>query len=150
MILVLIDKEEIEAMVNSPEIYRWLTDDLSPEVFTCDDNAIYLSNEDRSGIVKLETLNGVTAQVHVAAFRRLLGRTRNFVREALEWGFDNTTLMKIITFIPSYNRLALKLAQRSGFREEGIMTRSFLKDWILYDQYIYGITKEEFRRMRCQ
>jgi RimJ/RimL family protein N-acetyltransferase len=147
MITPLCDKAEITAMVNSPEIYRWLTDDLSPEVFVCDE-ALYLTNADRSGIVKIEQMNGVTAQVHIAVFRRLLGRTGEFVKDVLEWGFNNTTFMKVITFVPAYNRLALKLAQRSGFKEEGIVTKSFLKEWVLHDQYVYGITKEEFRRLR--
>lgn len=150
MIIVLTDKKEIETMINSPEIYSWLIDDLSPEVYTPPENAIYLSNEDRSGIIKLEMVNGVMGQVHIAALRKLLGRTGAFVKDALAWGFNNTTLMKVITFVPAYNRLALKLAQRSGFKEEGIMTKSFLKNWVLHDQYIYGITKEEFRRSLCQ
>jgi RimJ/RimL family protein N-acetyltransferase len=147
MIAPLTDKKEIEAMVNSPELYGRITDDLSPDYFICDD-ALYLSNIERTGLMKFEPLNGMTTQVHVMAFQKLLGKTGAFVREGLEWVFNHTTYMKIITFVPAYNLPALKLAQRSGLKEEGIVTKSFLKNWVLHDQYIYGITKEEFRRIR--
>lgn len=58
--------------------------------------------------------------------------------------FDNTSCEKMITNVPEYNKLAYRFAKSIGGVDEGTNRKSFKKEGILMDQYVLGITKEEF------
>ena len=101
-------------------------------------------NTGKTATVRVEPVNGIACHLHTSALPELWGRVENFAKEVLVWIFTNTHYLKAITFIPEYNRPAIQLAKRCGMKEEGCITQSFLKDWKLRDQFIYGFTKKEF------
>ena len=45
--------------------------------------------------------------------------------------------------IPEYNKLAIRLAGKVGMELIGINKRSFMKNGVLYDQQLFGISKED-------
>jgi RimJ/RimL family protein N-acetyltransferase len=59
------------------------------------------------------------------------------------WMFNNTPCQKIITNIPSFNRPAKLLALKCGMKQEGLITKTFMKNNQIYDVHLMGITKEE-------
>jgi len=93
-------------------------------------------------------VNGVTYEAHTAILPE--GRGRKGIEagiSVLSWMFTETRCMKIITWIPVFNRSAVYFARNCGLNWEGTNSQSFLKDGKLYDQYLYGIRKEYWQ---CQ
>ena len=139
------DIEDISRIINNPKIYKWISDDLSPEVYTPVINSaiLYLMNKEKTGVIQITPMNGVTGQVHTSVSSELWGKSAEFVKEATQWLFSNTRYLKVIAFIPTYNRLTIKLAADCGMKKEGLIEKSFLKNWKLWNQEIWGLAKEE-------
>jgi len=153
MIFRCTNEKDISRIVNHPKVWDMVSDDLSqkPYVSVMNDSIIYLTNKHKTGLIRIDPFNGITGQVHTTALPELWGKAVGFVKESTIWLFDNTRYMKVITFIPTYNKLAIKLAIKSGMEQEGCIKKSFLKGWKLHDQLIYGLTKEQFKEgLPCQ
>ena len=147
------DKELISKILNHPKVYKWITDDCSPKVYEpiIHPSIIYLTDETKKWVIRIDPINGICCQVHTTLLPEVWGLGVEIVREAIRWGFANTRYMKITTTIPVFNRLAIKLTKDSGFTKEGLIKKSFLKNWKLYDQELWGLTKNEFKEdILCQ
>ena len=144
MVYRCVDKEDISRIINHPKVFKWLSDDLSPSPFVPVVEDLYIMNEEKTGVIRIDPVNGITCEVHTATLPELWGRSDKFVKEVITWGFTNTLYQKAITYIPKYNRPAIQIAKRCGMVKEGRITRSFLKKWKLYDMEIYGLQKKEF------
>jgi RimJ/RimL family protein N-acetyltransferase len=134
------DMELISMILNHPKVYDLITDDASVPPCVPNMNNLYLTNETRNGILTASHVNGITCEVHIAVLPELWGRATGFFKECIAWGFENTRYMKVIGFTPVYNRAAISLAKRCGFKEEGRLKDSFLKNWELHDQIVFGIS----------
>lgn len=95
------------------------------------------------GVFMLSKQNHVTYEVHTILLPCAKGKAVEIGKQALGWAWDNTDAKRLITNVPSFNPLALRLAKAVGFIEYGINQKSFQKNGILYDQTILGISKEE-------
>jgi RimJ/RimL family protein N-acetyltransferase len=62
--------------------------------------------------------------------------------------FTGTSCIKIVAAVPEYNRLMRSCLRRIGMRNEGIVTKAFLKNFRLHDLYLYGICKSQVERSR--
>ena len=146
MIFQSIDKEAISKIYNHPKVYKWISDDCSPRPYepVINNSFIYLIDETKNGVIRIEPVNSICCQVHTALSPEIWGKGFEFVKNATAWGFQNTRYMKIITLVPEYNRLAISLCKKCGFKQEGIIEKSFLKNWKLYDQILFGLTKKQF------
>lgn len=140
------DKEAISKIYNHPKVYKWISDDCSPKPYDpiMHESFIYLMDETKNGVIRIEPVNSICCQVHTALMPELWGKGFEFVKNAIAWGFQNTRYMKIITLVPEYNRLAMNLCKKCGFDEEGVIKKSFLKRWKLYDQFLFGLEKQQF------
>ena len=152
MILRCTNKKDISRIINHPKIYKLISDDLSPKTYIpiINESVLWVINEEKTGVIKVEVVNGITCQVHITVLPELWGKAKDFIIEATRWFFDNTKYLKIITLIPTYNRLAIRLAEKCGMKKEGCIKKSFLKNWKIYDQLVYGFTKIEFKEALCQ
>jgi len=139
------NKEDIAKVINHPKVWDMVSDDLSRKPYVPSDDNVYLMDDKKLGVVEIEALNGVTCIIHIAATPKLWGKVEEFIDEVLSLIFTKTRFMKIIAFIPAYNKPTIGLAEKSGMEKEGCISRSFLKGWELHDQLIYGLTKEKFR-----
>ena len=135
------DMDAVARIINHPAVYKWVTDDCSPEEYAPNERNLYIINDDATAVIRVDHFNGVTCQVHTSTTPDITTPAKNFVMEAIEWGWKNTRYAKIISLVPSFNRLADRLARSCGFKKEGVITKSFLKDFRLYDQTIYGLSK---------
>lgn len=141
------DLDAISYIMNHETVRNSIVDDIgandSKIIIPYHEDIIYLTNELNQGVIRLDPMNNIFCQAHIAVLPELYGNAVAFVKKALVWGCLNTRYMKVITFIPVFNRLTLKLIQACKFKKEGVVTQSFLKNWKLNDQQIYGITKKE-------
>jgi len=140
------DKNIISKIFNHPNIFNWISDDLSAKPYIPDIRRnLYIMDDLGNAIVKVSPVNGVCCHVHIAVLPEMMGEAAiTFFKQAITWGFQNTQYMKIIGMIPEYNKLAINLAKRIGFEQEGIIKKSFLKNHKLHDQVLLGLTKVQF------
>lgn len=82
--------------------------------------------------------------LHLVMFdRRLRGREGLFF-EIMDEFFKTLQLRRMTAMLASDARTGIKLVQRLGFTQEGLMRDALLRDGQLFDIEIYGILKEEF------
>lgn len=147
------DLEYVDFVMRHPSIYPHISDDLSPKAEAFSAGALLASPQIiflkpfiegfGAGVFLMHPWNSVTYEVHscvLPGFRGKLAVTAS--RLAASWMFRNTGCRKITTQIPARNRAAYALAHRAGFRTEGVNKKSFLKNGVLYDQALMGLSKD--------
>lgn len=144
------NEKDIARIWNHPKVSEWIRDDLCPKiakpiiVFPL----LYLMNKEKTGVIMVLPVNGVTCQVHTACLPELWGKASVFIRDCIDWGMDNTRYQKIITYVPVFNKLAIRAAKKAGFEQEGLVKQSFLKNWKLHDELLFGLTKRDYLERR--
>ena len=139
------DKAVIENIILHPKVMHWLTDDNSthydvvmhPQIY-------YLVNKANTGVIRLDPMNSITCSAHIATLPELWGKGHKFFHDAFVWGMENTLYQKVVAIIPAYNERTIKLVKDFNFKQEGVLTKSFLKNWVLADQLIFGLNKGDF------
>jgi len=104
-------------------------------------------NKQTVALYPFERKSQVMAEVHAFVLphhRRAYGMLSS--RAALEWMVDNFDwCMKIQSCVPVIYRHIKIYSLRNGFKAEGIMRKSYLKDGQLIDRTIIGITRDEIK-----
>lgn len=146
------DSDLVRAVLSHPAIAPFIVDDKSPDPDWADvvcNPALYFlrpMTADRvgMGLFVLHPVNGVTLEIHTAILPEHRGRAAyQAAKLLLQWVVENTTAQKLITHVPAFNTAALRYAQAAGMVIEGCNRASFLKDSVLYDQHLLGITRRE-------
>ena len=102
----------------------------------------HLPADELLGIFTLIPQNAVCCEIHAALLPFAWGvRTREALRGALAWSFENTPARRIVCGIPAYNKLAIKLAKDCGFRAYGRNPASWLRHATLHDLVLLGISR---------
>ena len=138
------DMDAVSKIINHPKVFDMAKDDYTPDPVVADPDAFYIINDEETGVIRVDPISGCTCIVHVAALPELWGKTKEFVKEALDWGLRNTGFMKAIALVPTENSLATKLCLDVGFRFEGFVCKSIMRDFELRDQFLFGLTKFDF------
>jgi len=138
------DTDFIVKCVTHPLVWDHLTDDASPDVefYFPPMNVLWVRVEDY-GVFMLTKLNCATHEVHTILLPSAKGKAVEIGKTALQWAWDNTDAKRIITRVPEFNPLALRLALKVGFVKYGVNTKSFQKRGVLYDVIELGINKGE-------
>jgi hypothetical protein len=145
------DMALVRSILTHPKLYPHLADDASPrpeDFEPIDHPAILYLLVSRGGIplgvFMLIPQNAATLEVHTALLPSAWGSAAiEATKRGTEWVWENTAFSRVVTNVPAYNRLALRLAERSGMKRFGINERSFLKNGQLYDQIMLGISRPE-------
>jgi len=58
------------------------------------------------------------------------------------WIWANTPCVRLVTICPSYNRLAIRFAEKAGMVRYGLNPQSWLKNSRLHDQVLLGLSKD--------
>jgi RimJ/RimL family protein N-acetyltransferase len=88
-------------------------------------------------------VNCITYDVHIALLPEARGMAKIICEEAIDWIFNATDKpIRLIASIPEFNKYAIKLATDTGMEFIGINKMSFLKNGKLFDQHMFGISKE--------
>jgi len=142
------DMSVVQPILAHPSIFPHIHDDGFTEAAPIDHEGLYwlLVEEDKPlGVFLVHAHNTACYEVHTCLLPETWGRSSLEAAQLVgRWIFENTPCQKLITHVPESNRLAKKFAIRSGFTLEGINRASFLRDGVLLDQFLFGITKQEF------
>jgi hypothetical protein len=107
-------------------------------------DTIWLELDDELGVLyATEVIPGLSANVHIAFFDRKLKEKTPIVIQCLAWLVNVCELEKVNASLPDFTHVARKYVQELGFSKEGIVRRYSRSNGQLYDQYLYGILKEE-------
>jgi len=143
--------EQVLEVLNHPKVYKKVRDDLSLRNYKPNvDSTIFLvikNNGVLCGVVGITPFISASCQLHIALLPAIYGKRGEVAASIRGWVLMNTRYLKFFCIIPTYNKLAIHFAKRCGFKEEGLLTKLFLRDWKLHDMIILGITREE---ARCQ
>jgi len=141
------DIEFITKCVTNPVVWRASVDDgmvdVNPDMFFVPTAGKLWLRAGDYGLFMFEVRNYVTCEIHTLLLPHARGKSVDITKGALHWVFYNTPCLKIITHVPAFNVLAKRLSEKCGLLLIGNNTSSFLKDGTLYDQFIYGISKED-------
>jgi len=148
------DREKIQRVLEHPDVFKWMADDYANlgdvsravEVFLTSPKSIYVLMP-VEGLVRIFIARSTTTyEGHGFAIPEIRGAqaTTNGIIDGLQWMFKNTEAKKIFAFIPDDNKRAIRFAHKVGYKTEGVLTKSLVRDGKLYDQILVGVTKEEF------
>ena len=132
-----------------PKLYDVCADDFQPprERFSPrEDEAIWyvLAREgvEVLGLFALAPQNELCWEIHTRLLPEAWGpRALAALEGVIQWTFANTPCVRLVTTIPIYNRLALRYGDRAGFQRFGVNPNSWMKDGVLHDQVLMGISK---------
>ena len=95
------------------------------------------------GLYALVPINSITVEIHTCLLPYLRGKGALEAGELILKHLFKT-YKKAISYVPECNRKAKFYALKLGFKTEGINRESFIKSGRVIDQYLVGITREEF------
>lgn len=147
------DYELIRAIITHPKLWPYISDDNSPareDYRPIESESVwYVVARTRDaevgayvlGMWVFHPLNSICWEVHTCVLPRAWGHVGlEAARQLPEWIWENTPCRRIVTNVPSTNRLALQFALRAGMTIFGCNRASFLKDGKLCDQVCLGIS----------
>jgi RimJ/RimL family protein N-acetyltransferase len=144
------DMDVVRNIMTHRRVYPHISDDgsLPADQFTPMDNdaIVYLLARDEKaplGVFMLVPHNTVCYEVHTCMLPRAWGGVAiHAARTGTLWMFNHTKCRRIITNVPAYNTLAHRFAEECGMTQFGVNRKSFLKNGVLYDQLLLGLSKE--------
>jgi len=145
-----VDYELIHSIVTHPRIYPWISDDGTPPVDKCEikrsDDIYYvlISEDNPAALFIFMPQNAVCYDFHVCVLPELWGRESvRAGRMAIHWMFEHSPARRIVGGVPTFNPLACHYALNLGMEKYGVNRKSYLHEGTLYDQNLYGISKED-------
>ena len=152
------NKDDVYQVFKDKAVFKHICDDYTknPDDF-CIDSMIeseymhfigaYIDNQ-LAGVFYYHPHNHILYEVHSGVLPQYRGKNTILMAiKSLEWIFENTDCLKVITHVPENNAPALALSKRVGMQIEGINRASIMKNNQLLDQTVLGITAEE---LSCQ
>ena len=139
----------ISSILTHPSIFPHICDDGCHQITNLVHPSLFwitvYDDEELLGMFFSHPHNTATYESHTCILPNAYGtRAIQAAHTYMSWMFQNTVCQKLITNVPDYNKLAMRFARNVGGVLEGCNRKSFLKNKVLMDQHIYGITKEEF------
>lgn len=145
------DINDIYHILSHESVFRYLVDDskknpesalMKAHALISDLNTYVLRPREGSLFIFAPT-NHVTYEMHVATID---GPARKHAKEdakaAVIWMLENTKALKFIGFTPTCNRRAVVFARMCGLKKEGCITKTYMKDGVLYDNVVFGIDRK--------
>lgn len=148
--LVLTTQADIDKLWEKVQQFPQVFDDFSAgkkEIFVqrlLAPNNIFLDIGDGLGVAAgFNVRPRLDAVIHLVMFdRRLRGREAVFL-DIMRHFFDKLQLRRLTSIVTSDSPMTIRLAERLGFKEEGIIRQSVLRGGKYIDSHIYGMLKEE-------
>jgi RimJ/RimL family protein N-acetyltransferase len=99
-------------------------------------------------------INGINSKDHNATFGIALGDkqywSKGYGTEAarliIRYGFEQLNLHRISSSAFSFNERSIKMHLKVGFREEGRRREAIFKNGDYYDEVIFGLLCEEWKK----
>lgn len=142
--------ELIASILTNSAVYRRMVNDSAPEpedLFVGPVAGItYVVAHDESGPIALFLLAGNEhaagiSECHFCYIPEAWGKTKKIADQFLSWVWRETSLYRLIGPIPSYNRLAAKLACAVGFRSFDTKPNAGTRNGVSFDLYYFEINR---------
>ena len=119
----------------------WVLDRISEDGCSADDlvvedGAIYLTDDERSGLGIFHRVNVITCEFHIQMLDR--SKAMEFGAACLSYIWDNTKLNKIIAQIPEMYPDVCRFTEKHGFKKEGRSEGAYLKNGKISSIMYYG------------
>lgn len=151
------DMELVASIVRHPAIWPHVHDDGTPDDWAPTDHdgfywmLVTLDDGRPGGVFLVHALTSFCREMHTCLLPTMWGReSAGAAQMLLDWAFCETDCQKMVTNVPAYNRLALRFAKAGGMMQEGINRASFMRNGMLIDQIMLGITKQEWTTCQQQ
>lgn len=109
------------------------------------DDLIYLAvrrDGDVIGCLLLVPINHALYELHSAMLPEGRGQgSRETAALMQAWLWANTPARKLMTWVPAYNVPAMAAAVKTGMTQAGRLTGAYLKNDVLHDLILYGVSK---------
>lgn len=73
------------------------------------------------------------------------GYGTEIMKHLLDWGFEGLNLHRVYLHVYAFNKRAIGLYKKVGFKYEGAMRDMVYRDGVYHDLEIYGILASEYR-----
>ncbi len=138
-----------------PRVYPHITDDGSPLASEYQpvesDHVWYVvvrADDALLGMWMLVPQNSICWEVHTCLLPAAYGPpARQAAGLMADWIWENTPCQRLVTAVPTTNRLAHRFAVKAGMEQYGTNPKSFRKGGQLLDQLLLGKSKPE---VKCQ
>ncbi len=99
------------------------------------------------GIILQQDVERISGEVGYWVGRAMWGRgiASLAVRGFTAYCFEAFPLERIFALVFAWNPASMRVLEKAGYRREGEMRRSAIKDGVVLDQVMYGITRDEAR-----
>jgi len=132
---------DVKDLLRHPKVWGMVSGD-SQEDFEITGRCFgYYRGDKLIAVLGCRPLSQILFDVHIAAHPDTWGCTKPILYSLGQYVFKNSTCIKMVGFIPAYNKPAIAIAKRCGFKHEGTLTKSVVKGWKLHDQEIFGMSK---------
>jgi RimJ/RimL family protein N-acetyltransferase len=96
------------------------------------------------GILWNQQISWLAIAIGDAQYRGL-GLGRDATETVLQFAFDELNLRRIQLTVFAYNEPAIRLYEDLGFQKEGVYREFLHRDGNVYDMYLYGLLRREWR-----
>jgi RimJ/RimL family protein N-acetyltransferase len=138
----------VREILAHPAIWPHIHEDGTEEPDPLDHDGFHwllVSDGAPAGVFLAHARGSACWEVHTCLLPRIWGAgAAGAARLLLEHLFTAVGCLKVVTNVPAYNRPALRFAKASGMQVEGINRASFLRNGVLEDQIMLGITRKEW------
>jgi RimJ/RimL family protein N-acetyltransferase len=144
------DMEQVNSIMKNPAIWPHIHEDGTADDYRPSDHEglhwmVVRDGDEVLGMFLVHARGEVCFEMHTCLLPNCWGRRAAQAAQLLgKWVFNETRCEKLVTSVPSYNRLALRFAMAGGMRKEGVNQASYLRNGELVDQIMLGITKKEW------
>lgn len=143
------DLELVRQVITHPSLWPFVSDDFSgtAEAFRPFEHAsIWFiavhAEETLLGVFMLTLQSGCCFEIHTCLLPCSWGpQAKAASLGIVEWIWANSRCQRLITNVPSYNRLALRFAKQAGMTVFGVNEKSFSKRGQLWDQIMLGLSR---------
>lgn len=145
------DIELVATIARHSKLYRVSSDDYSPpphEWSPLQHESIWhvLCWDDKEllGMFVFIPESRICFRIHVCLLPAAYGeRSARAGRAVTRWIFENSPVLRLTGSIPKYNSLALRFARLCNWNQFGINEKSHMKNGVLHDQLLFGISRSE-------
>jgi RimJ/RimL family protein N-acetyltransferase len=152
------DYATIQTTLTHEKLYAAMADDFSPprEKFMArmDDNIWYITVvagplREYMGMFCFMPESHIRWRLHTCLLPCAWGRSVEIMKAVFQWLWENTQCERLITDVPVYNRLALRLGKAAGMEFVGVDKQSIKKGGKLHDQILLGLSRCQSTSTTC-
>ena len=100
-------------------------------------------DEEMAGSFHIRPWSSYCYEIHGGVSKKFWGKSVEIFTNMGMFIFTQTPCTKIVCIVPEYNRLMRAALLKTGLKQEGCITKSFIRWMRMHDQYVYGINRGE-------